>query len=204
VEGFYKNVYDGVVATDFQAAYNRGDLEPPPYENDGEGRIYGLEVAGRKQAKGRWFGFLSYTLMRSERRDHGGPWYLFQYDQTHIFAAASTVILGRGWEIGGTLRIVTGNPQTPIIGASFDQNTGSYISEFGRLNSVRAPTFNRLDVRFEKKWTFDAFRLALYLDIQNVYNAKNVEGTSYSFNYKERADVRGLIIIPILGVRGEL
>lgn len=204
LEGFYKNIYERVVGTDFQAAAARGEVDAPPFENDGIGRIYGLEVAGRKQAKGRWFGFLSYTLMRSERKDHDEPWRLFNYDQTHIFSMAGTVRLGHGWEIGGTMRIVTGNPRTPIIGASFDQDLGTYAPAYGRPNSRRAPTFNRLDVRAEKTWRFDSWRLALYLDVQNVYNAKNPEGVSYNFNYKEHTQIRGLPLLPVLGLRGEL
>ena len=203
VEGFYKNIYDRVVGTDYDAATMRGIANPPPFDNDGIGRIYGLEVSGRKQAKGRWFGFLSYTLMRSERKDHDEPWRLFNFDQTHIFSLAGTLRLPRGWEVGGTMRVVTGNPDTPIIGASYDQDVGSYTPENGRFNSRRTPAFHRLDLRTEKKWTFDSWRLAFYLDVQNVYNRRHPEGTSYSFNYKERAAIKGLPIIPIIGVRGE-
>jgi TonB family protein len=203
LEGFYKDIYDRVVSTDFQAATMRGMTNPLPYDNDGIGRVYGLEVSGRKQAKGRWFGFLSYTLMKSERKDHDQPWRLFNYDQTHILSLAGTALLGRGWEAGGVLRVVTGNPTTPIAGASFDQDIGEYTPENGRFNSVRTPTFHRLDIRVEKKWTFDWWRLAAYLDIQNVYNRRHPEGTSYSFDYRQRAAIKGLPIIPIIGVRGE-
>jgi TonB family protein len=203
MEGFYKDVYDRVVATDYQAATMRGETNPPPFDNDGIGRIYGLEVSGRKQAKGRWFGFLSYTLMRSERKDHDQPWRLFNYDQTHILSLAGTVLLGRGWELGGTMRVVTGNPDTALVGASYDQDIGQYVAENGRFNTIRTPTFHRLDVRAEKKWTFDAWRLAAYLDVQNVYNRRHPEGTAYSFNYKEQSAIKGLPIIPIIGLRGE-
>lgn len=203
VEGFYKSVFDRVVTTDFQAAAMQGVINPPPFDNDGIGRIYGLEVSGRKQAKGRWFGFLSYTLMRSERKDHDEPWRLFNYDQTHILSLASTVLLGRGWELGGTVRIVSGNPTTPIVGGSYDQDIGQYTAVNGRPNSTRTPLFHRLDVRVEKKWKFDSWRLAFYLDVQNAYNHRQVEGTTYSFNYKESAAIKGLPILPIIGLRGE-
>lgn len=203
IEGFFKNIYRRVVATDVQARALRGEIDPPPFDNDGIGRIYGLEVAGRKSAKGRWFGFLSYTLMRSERKDHDEPWRLFNYDQTHIFSAAGTVKLGRGWEMGGVIRIVTGNPYTPIVGSSYNQDVGSYSPVYGAFNSRRAPTFNRFDWRTEKTWRFDSWRLALYLDVQNAYNAKNREGVTYSFDYKRESAIRGIPIIPVLGVRGE-
>jgi TonB family protein len=195
-EGFYKQIYDRVIATP------TGD---PPFSNDGKGRIYGLEVLGRKQATGRWFGFLSYTLMRSERKEPNAPWRPFDYDQRHIFTLAAGVRLGRGWETGATVRVVTGNPRTPYTKVATNYlDSGNFIGEHGAINSARNPTFNRLDVRVEKMWTFDSWRLACYLDIQNIYNAKNPEGIAYSFDYSQSAPIRGLIIIPVLGLRGEL
>ena len=142
--------------------------------------------------------------MRSQRKDRDGGWYLFDFDQTHIFAAAGNVMLGKGWEIGAVMRFVSGNPETPVTGSFFNTNTNSYTPVYGRVNSTRAPSFNRLDVRFQKTWKFSSWQLAAYLDIQNTYNAKNIESTSYSYDYRQRANVRGLPIIPIIGVRGEL
>jgi TonB family protein len=196
VEGFYKNIIERVVT-----GVDAGD---PPFVNEGIGRIYGLEVSGRAKPKGRYFGFLSYTLMRSERNDRGEGWRLFDFDQTHILTFASTVRLGKGWELGGTFRYVTGNPITPVVGSTFDADTGLYNAQYGRINSRRNPSFNRLDVRVEKTWKFDAWRLAAYLDIQNAYNAENREGTSYNYDYTQSAPIRGLPIIPIIGLRGEL
>lgn len=204
LEGFYKQLYRRVVPTDAQQKANENQLSPPPFENDGIGRIYGLELQGRKLARGRWFGFLSYTLMRSERKDRDEPWRLFDYDQTHIFSAAATVRLGRGWEVGATLRVVSGNPNTPTVGAYHDQSTDTFVRAVGRNNSRRSPTFNRLDLRCEKTWKFDRWKLAWYLDVQNTYNAVNPEGVTYNFNYKEREQIRGLTILPILGLRGEI
>ena len=47
-------------------------------------------------------------------------------------------------------------------------------------------------------------KLAVYLDVQNVYAAENAEGYRYSFDYSKRAPVSGLSLFPNLGVRGEL
>jgi TonB family protein len=195
-EGFYKQIYDRVMPT---------TTGVPPFSNEGKGRVYGLEVLGRKQATGRWFGFLSYTLMKSERKEPGQPWRPFDYDQRHIFTLAAGLRLGGGWETSATMRVVTGNPRTPYTKvATHYLDTGSFVGENGRINSERNPVFNRLDVRVEKLWTFDDWRLAMYLDIQNIYNATNQEGISYSFDYSQSAPIRGLIIIPVLGLRGEL
>jgi hypothetical protein len=204
IEGFYKRLYDRPVVPDSPTTLTQAAVEQPPYVSDGIGRVKGLEIAARKQAKGRWFGFLSYTLMKSERKDGDGPWRAFNYDQRHILSLAGNVLLGRGWETGGALRIVTGIPRTPVTGATQYLDTDFWQPTDGKLNSARAPTFNRLDVRVEKKWVFDSWRIALYLDVQNVYNRRNPEGVTYQYNFKRSAPIRGLPIIPVLGLRGEL
>ncbi len=204
VEGFYKQIYDRVVSG---PAANRPGFSPdqPLFSNDGIGRIVGLEVAGRAKPTGRYFGFLSYTLMRSQRNDRGEGFRLFDFDQTHIFTLAGTVRLGRGWEAGATLRYVTGNPITPVVGHDrIDLVTALYVPRSGAINSARNPAFQRLDLRVEKTFRFDTFRLAAYLDVQNSYNATNRESTQYSSNFKQSGPVRGIPIIPILGLRGEL
>ena len=68
--------------------YNSVSPSPNPqarYDNNGLGRSYGFETLLRINQTGRFFGWLSYTLMRSERKDSGSDQYrLFDFDQTHI------------------------------------------------------------------------------------------------------------------------
>jgi len=197
IDGFYKHLYDNVVGTD--------SGEAPFFTNDGLGRIFGGELLLRVDPRGRFFGYLSYTLSRSERKDPGDEdWRLFDFDQPHIFTAAAVYRLGRGWELGATMRLVSGNPDTPIIGASDFVNNDQHSPVFGALNSIRSPAFHRLDVRIEKQWTFTHWKLALYLDVQNVYNSENPEGYVYDYEFRTRQPIRGLPILPILGLRGEM
>ena len=73
---------------------------------------------------GRFFGWLAYTLSRSERRDNpGDALHLFQYDQTHILTVLGSYKLGRGWEVGARFRYVTGDPYTP--------NVAGVMAEYG-------------------------------------------------------------------------
>jgi TonB family protein len=195
VEGFYKYMYERVLGTEFGA--------PPYFENGGEGRIYGLEVAAKVEPRGRFFGYLSYTLSRSERLDRDGSFRLFDFDQPHILTLAGVYRLGDGWELGGTFRLVSGNPDTPVIGAYYNKDTDLYSPIFGATNSIRSPYFHRLDVRIEKMWTFSSWKLAVYLDVQNVYNAASVEGIIYDFEYRTSQNITGIPILPNLGVRGE-
>jgi TonB family protein len=199
VEGFYKYLWDRPVTTP-------GGLAPF-YVNEGVGRIYGAEFSiNFRPATGRqYFGYLSYTLSRSERKDGPNePWRLFDFDQTHILSAAFVYNFPRNWEIGGTFRLVSGNPGTPVIGSIYDALNDVYIPIDGQVNSIRNPLFNSLSIRVQKKWIFEGWRLAVFLDVQNAYNYGNQEGIIYNYDFSQQTPLLGLPIIPSLGIRGEL
>ncbi|MEZ4325374.1 MAG: TonB-dependent receptor [Polyangiales bacterium] len=201
LEGFYKPLWNRVVGI-------QGGVEPY-FQNGGRGRIYGAELSARiNPDHGTYVGYLSYTLSRSERLDHpedpDDQWRLFDFDQTHILTLSFTYNLPRNWSLGGTVRIVSGNPSTPIIGSVYDAMNDVYIPIDGRTNSQRNPLFHRLDVRVEKKWIWDSFMLAFFLDIQNAYNQQNQEGLIYNFDFSQSTAINGLPIIPAIGIRGEL
>lgn len=193
LEGFYKDLDDLIL-----------DAPGGGLTNGGDGRIYGLEVSAKVPPGRRFSGFLSYTLSRSERRDGGATWRLFDYDQTHILSAAGSARLGRGFSFGATLRLTSGSPRTPITGSVYDANRDVYLPMFGAVNSERAPGFFQLDVRVEKQWRVGGRSVAAYLDLQNATNARHVEGEHYSYDYREKTPSYGLPILPSLGVRGEL
>ncbi|MGE0399648.1 MAG: TonB-dependent receptor [Kofleriaceae bacterium] len=192
LEGYYKTLDDMIVEAPSMMKVNMG-----------RGRIYGAEMAARWQPGGKFSGFLSYTLSRSERND-AGTWRLFDYDQTHILTASSSYKLGRGWEVGGTFRLVSGNPETPVTGSVYDADIDLYRPLYGAVNSERSTTFHRLDLRIEKQFRLGGYPVAGYLDLQNAYNHANREATDWSFDYTERSDIPGLPLIPSLGIKGEI
>jgi hypothetical protein len=195
VEGFYKHLYDRVVGTP--------GGEAPHFINDGTGRIYGTEFSVELD-RGSHFGYLAYTLSRSERNDRDEGYRLFDQDQTHVLSALYNYKFGSGWSAGARFRLVSGNPTTPVVGGVYDANSDLYVATYGPTNSERLPTFHQLDVRGEKKWTFEDWALTAYLEVLNAYNQQNVEGTSHSFDYTETETATGLPIFPNIGVRGEL
>jgi hypothetical protein len=150
------------------------------------------------------FGYLAYTLSKSERRDLDGRWRPFDQDQTHILTLAAGHDLGAGWEVGARFRLVTGNPVTPVVGSVYDARSGVYVPVYGSVNSDRDPTFHQLDARVEKGFRIGDGKIAVYLDLQNAYNSENQQGAVYSYDYREREAVSGLPILPNLGLRGEL
>jgi hypothetical protein len=141
--------------------------------------------------------------MRSERRDRPGEAYrVFDLDQTHNIVLVAQYKFTPTWEAGLRWRYVTGNPNTPIIGANFDADTGEHIPVFGPSNSARLDAFHQLDVRVDKHWVFDTWRLTTYLEVQNAYNRQNPENIEYQYDYTRSAPQAGLPIVPSLGIRG--
>ncbi|HXU72861.1 MAG TPA: TonB-dependent receptor plug domain-containing protein [Polyangia bacterium] len=195
-QGFYKDLRNLVV---------RGVLPgDPPLEDGGVGRVYGGELLARQELWKNFFGWVSYTIMRSERRDHpGDPWRVFQYDQTHILTILGSYKLPYGFQAGVRFRYVTGNPYTPVTRAYYDVNSYQYIPVYGSPYSGRLPPFNQLDVRVDKTFDFNAWKLTLYLDVQNIYNSSSAEGVLYSFDYKKVQYLSGLPFLPVFGVRGD-
>ncbi|MBN2715047.1 MAG: TonB family protein [Deltaproteobacteria bacterium] len=203
VEGFYKHL-DNVVTASDAPMIRDGQMDIERFDSDGEGRVYGMEALLKHNPTDRFFGWVSYTLMKSERRDAKGEnWRVFDYDQRHVLTAVGTLTLGRGYSVGLRFRLVSGNPYTPVNGGIYDGDSDNYVPVYGQTNSARMPMFHQLDVRFDKKWQWTRLALTTYLDIKNVYNAKNPEFPVYSSDFSQKDWVTGLPIIPSVGVKLE-
>ena len=199
------------LSTDIQVFYKWMDQLVVPadpvatgvlYTNDGIGRVYGLEVMVRHDPTEWFFGWLSYSLIRAERRDApGNRWRLFDFDQTHILSAVGVFQLGWGFEAGFRFRYTTGNPTTEVVGATFDSDTDAYVPIFGAINTARVGEFHQLDLRIDKTFVFDAWMLNIYLEWQNVYARPNAEAVAYNYDFTESQPVSGILFLPNLGVR---
>lgn len=181
------------------------DFAAPYIDNAGRGRIYGLEAEARVLPKGRVYGLVAYTLSRSLRGRDGEALRLFENDQTHVGSAAVVVRLGRGWEASAAFRVTSANPRTPVVGSVYDARSDTYSARYGATLSDRGPLYHRLDLHVEKKWTFTAWSLTAYADVQNVYNSSNKEYLDYNYDYTKQAGSASFPpFLPSLGVRGEL
>jgi TonB family protein len=196
--GFYKKLWDLV---------SRSELASPPVASaltqDGVGRSYGGQVLLRQELTKGFFGWVTYSLIRSERKDHPDQdWRLFDYDQTHVLAVLASYQFGHGWEGGARFRYTTGAPRTPVVG-SFLVGNEDYDPVFGAHNSIRLPAFYQLDARLERAWVLRRAKLNLFLDVQNVTNRKNPEEFIYNAQYTVRGTITGLPTLAVLGARLE-
>ncbi len=172
--------------------------------NKGTGRVFGLETLLRYKPDARFFGWLAYTLSRSERQDSPeDPIRLSPFDQTHILTLLGSYRLGRGWEVGSAFRFVSGRLVTPQTYGFYDANAGVSLGQSSYPPfSRRLPLYHQLNVRVDKTWNFKAWQLGAYLDVQNVYNHGNAEGVSQNYNYTKSTYATGIPILPSIGIRG--
>ncbi len=197
-QAFYKWMWDLV---------SRNPSPTPPVAQalvqDEVGQAYGGQFLLRQQITKGFFGWLTYTLSKSQRRDHPGyDWRLFDYDQTNVFSALGSYEFGSGWEVGLRFRYATGYPRTPVTGAFYDAKGNLYDPLFGAQNSIRIPPFYSLDALGSKTWALSSSsRLMVFLDVQNITYANNPEEIVYNYNYTTQGYIYGLPILAILGAR---
>lgn len=115
------------------------------------GRSYGLEVLLRRTAKSGIFGWVSYTLSRSERlRDD--RWVPYDFDRSHLVNVVAGLPLRRNWDVGLRLQYQSGKPETITSG----------------FNAARTAGYVRFDLRVDKRAVWRSWLLDFYVDITNI------------------------------------
>ncbi len=184
IEGFYKlfqNQTDYVPGADL--------LINDKLEADllfGDGRAYGLEFYLKKNT-GKFTGWISYTLSRTERQVtglNGGDWYPSRFDKTHNLSVVAMYDLNEKWSFGSNVQYSTGVPltfpssrfsQQGIIVPSVDDN---------KINNYRVPYYFRIDLsatwqlhkRIEGQGFWKNYESNLVFSLYNVLGRRNPFG----------------------------
>ena len=149
-----------------------------PLASTADGRAYGLETMFRWQVSGRFNLVSSFTLYKSEYRNHSGDDYIpSAWDNRFILNMSGTYNLPKRWSIGGKVSYIGGVPYTP-----YDEDKSSLVQawdakgqpyyDYSLYNTGRLPDFAQLDVRVDKSFYFRRCMVGLYLDLQNVTGSK--------------------------------
>ena len=194
----------GSVIFTVPAELRGGAVFNPRFLNQGIGHAYGLELLVRREITAQLYGWIAYTLSRSQVRPNpGDAWRAFQFDQPHILTAVVGYRPKPQWELSSRFRLVSGNPYAPVDFATFDADSGRYVPTRGEVGDAREPLFVQLDGRAQYTWTWDYWQLALYLDVQNITNHANQEFRVYDYRYRQQGSITGLPILPTFGVKGK-
>ena len=164
-----------------------GDLLEPR-----EGESYGLELMVRRPMKHKLYGWLAYTLSRSQRVVDGiivpSDW-----DQRHIL----NLVVGYRW------------PRNYSTSFRFHYNSGRPYPLYNESPQYRdvegyvhLPGFPQLDLRADKRFVFDSFVLDAYLELVNstlsreVFDVKRQNSGAITENYYR-------LVLPSAGVHIE-
>ncbi len=141
----------------------------PMFSDDARRRMKGIELMLRHDQSERFFGWLAYSFAKSETYDLDEQrWRYSDKDQTHNLIAVGNWKLPKNWDVGFRLQYTTGDPVTPIEGATYDETYAYFDVEYGPTNSARMqPTF-QLDLRIDKKFVFRTWMLSAYIDFFNI------------------------------------
>ncbi|MEG1762680.1 MAG: TonB-dependent receptor, partial [Bacteroidales bacterium] len=184
--------------------YSSGDLYwREKLETGGKGIAKGFELIFKKQ-KGKWTGFIGYTLSKSTRQFdniNGGKSYIFDFDSPHALSLSMGYQISEKWSVGLTWQYQSGLPFTPVIGryngVEMDPNTGKYtpfeVLIYGDKNSGRMRAYHRLDFAFKyTKYTKKHHRKSEWnFGLYNAYNRQN----PYLYYYSEPGNL-GTLNIP--------
>ena len=159
----------------------------------------------KKEATDKLSGWLALTLSRSERRnDLTGETFRFEYDQPINATLISNYKISDEWSWGSKWAYTSGRPYTPILGTSgLFYPDGRPIPAYGAINSGTLPDYHRLDIRIDRHYVFDTWKLNAYFELNNVYRRQNIVGYDYGPNYDKKEPIESFVIPISFGVQGE-
>lgn len=169
-----------------------------PLSNEGEGRAYGVELfIQKKLSEIPVYGLLSLTLAKSEFKSIEGIYRPSKYDSRFIANLALGWRINPDWEISGKFRLATGVPTTNF--------TSDGKIDYENYNEgERLPVYHSMDVRVDRRWTFSGLALITYIDVQNVYNRKNISGIDWNFREnKQEFNESSIGVLPSIGINLE-
>jgi TonB family protein len=202
-EVYYVSRYDLAVFTSAVAQNPDGTFTNVNFLSEGKNHSTGIELLVKREISEHAYGWLSYTYSRAFQQNHPDSEVVpTAFDQPHVLNAVASYKPGWGWELGGRFQLASGRPDTPVIGATYDADSGTYVPIRGAARSIRTPLFLQLDTRVEHDWLYERWSLGVYLDIINVTNRQNVEAVQYDYRFRNSSPVTSFPILPTLGVKG--
>ncbi|MEI6947136.1 TonB-dependent receptor [Paraflavisolibacter sp. H34] len=183
VEAYYKDMQNQIDYRNGAEVYSNDAIESQLLF--GKGRAYGIEWL-LKKTEGRFNGWISYTLSKTERRFDGinnGNWFNARQDRTHDIALVGSYKLNEKWTLSGTWIYYTGDAVTfPAGKYRVDDRVIFYYTE---RNGYRMPNYHRLDLgatcQLKKKGRFSS---ELTFSLYNAYGKEN----PYSISFRESED----------------
>nr|MDQ3395304.1 TonB-dependent receptor [Bacteroidota bacterium] len=171
---------------------------------NGDGRAFGLELLIRK-VKGKFTGWIGYTLSRTERLIPGineGKFFPSNVDKPHDITVVASYDLNNRWNVSANFAYMTGRPITyPDSRWEWD---GFTIPNYNNRNGARVPDYHRLDIsanydrpqvagrRWQSSWSFGIYNVYARRNAYSIFFRQN--GENPAITEAVRFSVIGILI----------
>ncbi|MCZ6703886.1 MAG: hypothetical protein O6940_12720, partial [Ignavibacteria bacterium] len=161
------------------------------YNNNGYGFAKGIDVMFKGNLFGMIDGWISYGFINTKRK-----WMDFDeltsssFDITHNLTLIAKYNITQSFHIGINYKYATGRPFDPVIGSTYIPDLDIYEPVYGKKNSARYPTYQRLDLRLTYlTQLFNNYFTVFYVEGINILDINNIFGYSYDRDYSIRSRI---------------
>ena len=161
--------------------------------SNGDGRTFGSELLIQQKFTGNFYGIAAFTIYKSEFTNGFTSEYTSSvWDNNLLISLLGGYKLGNNWEMSARYRYLGKTPFAPVDESRTLANYPALIRDFTRIGEQRLNPFSQVDLRVDKKWSFNNWSLDLFFEIQNALAQKTPEEPQ--FGLKRNTD--GTIIEP--------
>jgi outer membrane receptor for ferrienterochelin and colicin len=134
------------------------------------------------------------------------------WDQRHTIILEANYRPNSKWHFNIGWQYRSGWPYTPFEVQRVSRNDGTfaYYHDYGLYDSLRYPSYHRLDIRINRNYVHKRGKTTIFLQIINAYNHKNVNNYDFSIlaqdanSFSFEIDTETWFpILPLIGVSWE-
>jgi hypothetical protein len=171
---------------------------PGRLQNNLRGHARGAEIFVQRRSVNKLSGWVSYSYGVARYRDAATNLSFYgDYDQRHTFNVYATYRFRPSLNLSAKYRY---GSNFPIAGFLRFEDSRVRLSD--QRNLARIPTYSRLDIRANKSFNFDRWKLTLYGEVLNVLRHRNIRYTSEVDTVNGRVSVSRDSMFPLLPIAG--
>lgn len=141
-----------------------------PFSNSLNGHARGLELTFQRRSANRLSGWVTYSFARTQFKESPtGLSFPGDFDQRHTLSTYGSYRFTGTFNVSGQWRYGSG---FPIPGFFRSQGDDLFLSP--ERNALRLPAYSQLDLRANKAFLFEKWKLTLSAEVLNVTHHKNL------------------------------
>jgi hypothetical protein len=174
-----------------------------PFENSLHGHARGIELTWQRRSANRFTGWVSYAYSRTKLTDTlSGLTFISDVDQRHTVNVYGSYRFSETWNVSSEWRYGSGQP-VPGFYRQIGNSLGASYFLSNVRNTTRLPSYNRVDVRVNKAFLFEKWKMTLNGEVINATNSNNRRYAGFDgFGFDGRVFGKLDRVLPILPSAG--